>query len=420
MNLVTLEISSFYDDSVRYLKASIDKAKSNNQKILPILVNSYGGSVMNLFRMIDLINSSDLEIITICHGVAMSAGAVLFAMGKKRYISENSNIMIHDVGFFAYGKHSEVKSSTDFAGSQQDKAYSILDSAAKKETGFFENLVKENKGADLYLSADKSLEIGLATDKGIPSTDQLLGLNTEAKRNTPYQNFKILMEYSSESRQSFDNENNQNQNEKSKSNLTNQSILSNDLNNCKSESKPKDNKPKKEGQRVSHTIESLLNELDEDKKKPVLNLQAQVSELSKSFADLNKKNQDLSSQLTSIQEKYEQEMKKISEDQDKDFISSLIKDFKLSKKDEDKELKMLSQLSSIPEVKATYKEKLLSMSKIVPDPMPTNGERNYQFEDKPTTAQSRMEQIAKEKGLDMSKTRDVEKVMSIYAKEIGG
>ena len=380
MSLVTLEINNFYDYDVKQLDSSLKKAKTNNQKTLPLIINSYGGSVHGLFRMIDLIKASGLRLITICHGVAMSAGSILFGLGEERYMTENSSIMIHDASFWSVGKHSDIKSISDHVGNLQDKAYAILDNSSKKEAGFFENLVKENKGADLYLTANKALELGLVTEIGIPSIERLQNIEESEKRTT-YQNFNLLMKKLVENKNDFLTKN-------------------------------------EEVARV-YDLNLLLKSLDEDQKKPIIELQKQLSDLENKSIELSSKLTEKEKALDYLSSEYEHKFIKLTLESDKDFIQNLIKNMQLSKANEENELKMLSALNDKQEIKQLYKDKLSKANKVVQDSqIPDSGERDYQFENiKPIDA---IKQIAKDNNLDISNSSDVIEAQMIYAKTLGG
>ena len=74
-------------------------AKKSKQDIIPVVIDSYGGSVYALLSMIDAIDHCKIPIATIVEGKAMSCGAVLFTCGAEghRYVGPHATVLIHDV-----------------------------------------------------------------------------------------------------------------------------------------------------------------------------------------------------------------------------------------------------------------------------------------------------------------------------------
>ena len=63
---------------------------------ITLLISSPGGDVFSGYAMIDAVNAIESPVDTVCVGVAASAAALLFICGEKRYILENSRVLIHD------------------------------------------------------------------------------------------------------------------------------------------------------------------------------------------------------------------------------------------------------------------------------------------------------------------------------------
>ncbi|MCQ2463182.1 MAG: ATP-dependent Clp protease proteolytic subunit [Clostridia bacterium] len=68
-------------------------------KDITVYINSPGGSVSAGFGIYDTMRKLKCDVSTVCTGMAASMGAFLLAAGTKgkRYATENSEIMIHQV-----------------------------------------------------------------------------------------------------------------------------------------------------------------------------------------------------------------------------------------------------------------------------------------------------------------------------------
>lgn len=108
-------IGVFNEESAKSLYADCDKALKTGQKILPIFIDSYGGYVDSLIGMLDYFQSfrdNGVEIVTIACGKAMSCGAMLFAMGDKRYVGKRSRVMFHRIYGGTHGNPDDMKTDT--------------------------------------------------------------------------------------------------------------------------------------------------------------------------------------------------------------------------------------------------------------------------------------------------------------------
>ena len=79
---VIVRVNKFTENSA---KSFIKKWRwlGSGQKVIPIVIDSYGGQVYSLMSMISAIESADLPVATIVEGKAMSCGAVLLTFGEQ-------------------------------------------------------------------------------------------------------------------------------------------------------------------------------------------------------------------------------------------------------------------------------------------------------------------------------------------------
>lgn len=153
-------LSKFMEDCSNALKTG--------QQFLPVVIDSYGGSVHTLLAMVDFLESVEVPVITVSQGKSMSAGAVLFSCGEERYISKTSTIMIHEVSSACWGKNVEFQNSAKETERLNDLIFSMMDKNTGKPERYWKNLIHENGHADLFLTASDAIKHGLATCIGIP------------------------------------------------------------------------------------------------------------------------------------------------------------------------------------------------------------------------------------------------------------
>jgi ATP-dependent protease ClpP protease subunit len=164
-------IGEFNEESAKSLYADCDRALTTGQKILPIFIDSYGGYVDSLFGMLDYFQSfrdSGVEIITIACGKVMSCGAMLFAMGDKRFVGKRSRIMFHRVSAGSFGNPDDMKTDAKESERLEKFIFEEISKNIGRPKGWLFDQLKRNNFSDWYLTADEALESKVATKIGIP------------------------------------------------------------------------------------------------------------------------------------------------------------------------------------------------------------------------------------------------------------
>lgn len=169
---VSLEVNDFERDAAKAFETGVAAALRSKQPILPVIIDSYGGEIYALNRMLDAIRAAQsrgLQVITIAAGKAMSCGAILLAAGNRRYVSRDAYVMVHDAWDFSWGKTSELRENVKHVEQLDNRGYEILDDACGKAAGYWKQRVHDIGHADLYLTAEECLQTGLATHIGVPN-----------------------------------------------------------------------------------------------------------------------------------------------------------------------------------------------------------------------------------------------------------
>ena len=114
-NPVIVRVTKFDEDAAKKFNDSVAQAHNTGQKVIPVVIDSYGGQVYSLMAMISSLKSAELPIATIVEGKAMSCGAILFSFGEEgmRFMDPHATVMIHDVSSMEYGKVEEIKASAE-------------------------------------------------------------------------------------------------------------------------------------------------------------------------------------------------------------------------------------------------------------------------------------------------------------------
>ena len=130
-----------------------------NHKDIKMYINSEGGSVNAGLAIIDTMNSIKSDVSTICLGRAASMGAILLINGTKgkRFIGANSEVMIHEVSSWNYGKLSEQQDKLKHSTYVNRKLQRIIASKTNKS---LKEIQKDTKKKDTWINANNALRYG--------------------------------------------------------------------------------------------------------------------------------------------------------------------------------------------------------------------------------------------------------------------
>ena len=170
-NPVIIRVNKFDEESAAKFASEMATAHNTGQKVIPVVIDSYGGQVYALMSMIAAIKSAELPVATIVEGKAMSCGAILFSFGEEglRFMDPDATVMIHDVSSMAWGKIEELKSSVSEAERLNQKIYTMMARNCGKKDDYFLKLVEKKKQADWFLDAEEAKTHGLANQLRLPN-----------------------------------------------------------------------------------------------------------------------------------------------------------------------------------------------------------------------------------------------------------
>jgi len=123
-------------------------------------ISSYGGNLLDAFSTIEAINRSQVPVYTYVDGYAASAATLLSIQGDKRYIGENSYMLIHQLSGVHWGKFSELKD--DMANSK--KFMKHIYRVYQENTKLSKKQLKKMLKKDLWFNARECLEYGLVDE----------------------------------------------------------------------------------------------------------------------------------------------------------------------------------------------------------------------------------------------------------------
>jgi ATP-dependent protease ClpP protease subunit len=168
---VVINVRNFEESTIQIFQNKINIGKNTGQKIIPIIVNTYGGDVDNLIEMISIIENAQADgliVATINRSVAFSAGAILVGFGtqKYRYADPASSFMMHEISSLTEGKVSDINNEAHFLRLFNDSIYKKLAKYCwHEDENYFLKLMKDK---DIYLNPIEALSHRLIDYIGNP------------------------------------------------------------------------------------------------------------------------------------------------------------------------------------------------------------------------------------------------------------
>ena len=168
---VIITINNFDEESASAFSEAVSIAHNTGQKVIPVIIDSYGGQAYSLLSMISTIKSASIPVATIVRGKAMSCGSILATFGDDglRFMDKDATLMIHDVSSVAFGKIEELKADAREAERLNKKVYTMMARNCGKADDYFSDLIHDKGHADWFLDAEEAKEHNIIQQIRVPS-----------------------------------------------------------------------------------------------------------------------------------------------------------------------------------------------------------------------------------------------------------
>jgi len=143
------------DVEMGYLAARIGLKKNPP---IHLHIHSPGGDIFSGLNICDAIDGIKTDVFTYVEGSAASAATLISSMGKKRFISKRSFMLIHQPQILWAGKHDEFIDEIE----NQKNIFSTVKEIYLETTKIKEKELEELLKHELWLPAQKCIELGLA------------------------------------------------------------------------------------------------------------------------------------------------------------------------------------------------------------------------------------------------------------------
>jgi ATP-dependent protease ClpP protease subunit len=123
-------------------------------------INSDGGSISEAMAAVDCIRNSYIPIYTVIEGSAASAATFMSIVGKKRFMTENSILLIHQLSSGMWGTMSQLDDEHENNKFFMEKIYSIY----RKYTTISRRRLQKILKRDIWWDADKAIHYGMVDE----------------------------------------------------------------------------------------------------------------------------------------------------------------------------------------------------------------------------------------------------------------
>lgn len=123
-------------------------------------IQSEGGSLYHTLYIIDLIDNLDTDVYTYIDGFAASAATLISVVGKKRFMTKNSLMLIHQLSGADSGKFNELQDQM----TNMTILMSILTNVYLNYTKIDKETLSQLLKKDLWLDSETCLNYGLVDE----------------------------------------------------------------------------------------------------------------------------------------------------------------------------------------------------------------------------------------------------------------
>lgn len=164
----------FYDEvnseTILYLNSELKKleykllSESFKRDMPPARVNLYmqsdGGDLLASFSTMDIIKSLKVPVYTYVHGLAASAATMITVVGARRFITQNSSVLIHQLRSDLYGTYENQKDMIE----SNAKFMKMMVDVYRKYTKLSPDMLSDILKRDIILNAKEALKFGIVDE----------------------------------------------------------------------------------------------------------------------------------------------------------------------------------------------------------------------------------------------------------------
>jgi ATP-dependent Clp protease protease subunit len=169
-------VNEFTEESAQeFREALMSEAKGDILRPIVIYIDTYGGQIDALAKMIETMDELPNPMVTVAVGKAMSCGAVLLSHGDVRFCGTHARIMIHEMSGGTHGDVHDISADAEEMKRLNRYFMGLLAKNCGIKGGYetLRKIIKGQDGRDNYMDAKAALEFGIVDAMGMPVVNRL-------------------------------------------------------------------------------------------------------------------------------------------------------------------------------------------------------------------------------------------------------
>lgn len=159
----------------RFRERVLEISEEDPNTAIIIHIDSYGGYVDSLAKMIETMDEVPNRFITICLGKAMSCGAILLSHGDLRFCGRYSRIMVHNVSSASWGDVYSIKSGSDEAMRLNKVFMGLLaENCGMSYDKLQEQIRAATDSKEIWMDAEQAKVFGIVDEAGLPEMQMMV------------------------------------------------------------------------------------------------------------------------------------------------------------------------------------------------------------------------------------------------------
>lgn len=169
-------VNDFTEESAQeFREALLAEAKGDPLRPIVIYIDSYGGQVDALAKMVETMDELTNPIVTVAVGKAMSCGAVLLSHGDVRFCGHHARVMIHEISGGTVGDVHDVGADAEEMKRLNKYFMGILAKNCGIKGGYeaLRKMIKGQDGRDNYMDAKAAMAFKIVDAIGMPKINRM-------------------------------------------------------------------------------------------------------------------------------------------------------------------------------------------------------------------------------------------------------
>ena len=138
----------------------MEAISTQNEPEIYLHITTDGGCVSSAFSIIDCMNNLKVPVNTVIDGDVSSAGTIISIHGKKRYVGENSYVLIHELRSGCWGKLAYIDDTYKNCIKVQEHINNIYLTKTKITKKMLNNLLIK----DIQFNSKETIKMGVADE----------------------------------------------------------------------------------------------------------------------------------------------------------------------------------------------------------------------------------------------------------------